>query len=266
MTNTIIHDILLAGCLKAKHSLLNANYLYMKVIKILQIIIVFIAMSLLVSKPVLAWDVLHSVKSICVSENEAGVKVTFQNTQPAWTNMSMDVTAVDLQSGKSLYLGTLTPGQKVEGTFASGKNQISKGTVIFKLTWTSGRSGYDERKGYYHEITCPQPTPTLIPTATPRPTVTPTPAVTGTVVPTSTPTPTPAATSTPTPTSTPRPTATPTPTPTPQGQVQGTTTPQLPATGAESKVILSLLSLLPAGIIMRNKSRKIFGNKKNTLK
>jgi hypothetical protein len=151
------------------------------------------------------WATSQSASSKCpTNTGGAQITVTFSNTEPRQSSTSMDVVAKDLQTGKSVDLGSIPGGEVKSDVISTGKETLNAGTVEFALTWTNGRSGTDKRSATYKAVTnCnpPTPTPSNIPP-------TPTPSVTPSVTPTPSSTPTPPAT--PSPSSTPTPTVCPT--------------------------------------------------------
>ncbi len=166
----------------------------------------FIVSSLVITSTVFAWSTQEKAEAYCES-NSIKVKATFKNTEPNNSGMGMIVVAKDEQTGKSVNIGTVAPGQSKDGVIDTGLNQVSNGRVKFNLSWSNGNSGTDVRYANYSGTACPQPTatPTVAPTATPAPTV----------APTATPVPTVAPTVTPSPTGTPVPTQVPVVTPAP---------------------------------------------------
>lgn len=154
-----------------------------------------------------AWYTGQNAWSEC-SENKAVIKVSFTNKEPKDNpeKWSMNVVAKDTQTGNSVDLGTVKPGETVTGTINTGQCSIAKGQVKFILKWTDGRKGGDTKWADYKKkncCPCPTATPILVtPSPTPMPTDTPVPSDT----------PPPTASETPVPTSTDTPRATDTPT------------------------------------------------------
>ncbi|NTV31345.1 hypothetical protein HGA91_05220 [candidate division WWE3 bacterium] len=146
--------------------------------------------------PAGAWKTEQSVKAECPSNGQITLAISFSNTEPSNDNYSMDVTATDEQTKKSVNLGTVKPGQTVTKTLNLGVNKIAAGRVKFDLKWTNNSSGTDVRYSSYDAIQCEETTPTPTPSTSVTPSVTPTNSVTPTV----TPTPTRSTTVTPTPT------------------------------------------------------------------
>lgn len=104
---------------------------------------------------VLAWSTHQTAKAICVHDHKAAIDVTFQNTEPI---DEMDVIATDLQTGKSVDLGTVLPGETVPGRIETGQSTLAAGTVRFDLEWTY-RSGRDQRFAEYEAVDCEPPAP-----------------------------------------------------------------------------------------------------------
>lgn len=156
-----------------------------------------------------AWYTDQSAQLGCLSSGNVVITVSFKNTEPINSNLSMNVIAKDLESNKSTNLGTIAPQQTKTGQIDTERTNMPSGNVEFFLTWTTAGSGTDKKYAPYQAKTCtPVPTATATPTPVP-PTTTPTPilpSATPTLTPTPTPVP-PSATATPTSV----PSATPTP-------------------------------------------------------
>ncbi len=152
-----------------------------------------------------AWYTTQSASVSC-SSSGAVISASFTNTE---TNqaLGMNVIAKDVQTGLSVDMGSVPSGQTKQIQIPTAKTQLTASNVIFFLTWTSGKSGSDQRGAAYNAITCaaptatptPSPAPTSTPTPTPKPTNTPTPKPTSapTLTPTSVPTIAPSPTLTP---------------------------------------------------------------------
>lgn len=185
-----------------------------------------------------AWKTSQAANAACDKNGKVTITVQFSNTESNSPDNAMNVVVNDNQTGGIVNLGAVNPGATKTGTIPTTQTSLAAGSVIFALTWTSGRSGTDTRTANYPAVaTCvkptntptptvvsPSPTPTVsvTPTSTATPTKGPTP--TGTLTPTATPTLTLTPTLTPTLTATPTLTLTPTVTPT------GTLTPTLTPT------------------------------------
>lgn len=133
-----------------------------------------------------AWSTSANASTKCDDSGTGIIEVSFTNTEKEDSDLGMKVTVVDDQTGKSIDLGTVNPGQTVTGKINTGKQSLSEGTVRFKLSWTDNHSGTDTKSATYNAIQCIAPSPTVSPTET----VTPIPSVTISVVPTDSPTPT----------------------------------------------------------------------------
>jgi hypothetical protein len=142
------------------------------------------------------WLTSQSASTSCPAQGSGAViQVSFKNTEPNKSSLSMNVSAVDLQTNKSVSLGNIAGGQTKTGQIQTGKTTLSSGTVKFNLKWTDGHSGTDNRTAAYKAVgNCKPPTDT--PTPSPTPTNTPGPTPTGTLTPTPTPTKVPSATPT----------------------------------------------------------------------
>lgn len=114
--------------------------------------------------PGFAWDTDESVQAYCNPLGEIVLEVSFENTEPNQDKYSMDVKATDLQTGKSVDLGTVKAGETKTGQIITGETQLDDGQVRFDLTWSDGRSGTDRRNVAYDALACqaqPTPTPTI---------------------------------------------------------------------------------------------------------
>ena len=157
-----------------------------------------------------AWSSTQSASAICGPTGTAIINVRFTNQE---ASRKMLVKAVDVQSGKSVDLGTVAGGGTGIGEINTLKTSLTASQVTFNLAWADAPATKDVRSAPYTAVsTCIAPTPTRTPT--PRPTNTPTPKPSNAPTPTATKTPTPTATKTPTPTN-PASSATPTTCPTP---------------------------------------------------
>ncbi len=125
----------------------------------LLIAITIIVIVSLVPVGTFAWSTHQTAKAICVHD-KAAIDVVFKNTEPINEPVknAMDVVAVDMQTGKSVNLGTILPGETATGTINAEQTILSAGTVRFDLLWTN-RPGSDERFASYDAKNC-QPTPT----------------------------------------------------------------------------------------------------------
>ena len=138
-----------------------------------------------------AWFTSQSAGSACGPDGKAIITVRFTNTEQSSTNNCMDVIVRDNQTGKTLNLGRVDPKQTKTGKINTGRMSLSKGNVVFSLTWCSGRPGVDSRTASYPAVSAcvtptPSPTVTITPTGTLTPTVSPTPSPTDIATPTPT--------------------------------------------------------------------------------
>ena len=199
-------------------------------------VVMILAFLLANSKPVLAnptWNVQVGAHAKClVSGDEVGIEASFANndTRP------IAVVATDMQTRKSVDLGTIESGGHTSQIIHTGLLTISSGQVRFDMRWADGSSGSDTRYDSYDAATClvmtltptsvpntptsfpPSPTPTVdlptptwtVPPTEGQPTNTPTvynsptpelttPAFTDTPVPSETPEKTPTVMASPTP-------------------------------------------------------------------
>ncbi len=224
---------------------------------------IFLSNIFIFPRLVSAWETSQSSEAVCVLNNN--VNINYVNIKASFTNndsnvnKAMNVVAKDNWTGQEVNLGSVAVGETKSGLIKTGQTSITNSTVTFTLTWTDGsqsHGGSDTKTVSYSALNCPQPV------STPTPTIPP--ASTPTSVP-------------PTPTSVP---ATPTPvtttqilivkeevivTPTPAPKVQvlaAKTFKELPKTGPVDGILLGLLSLLPAGLIIKQKSKNMFTNKR----
>lgn len=120
----------------------------------------------------IAWATDESAISSCPTNgNGAIITVTFSNTEPDRSSYSMDVTATDRQTGKSVDMGSIRGGQTKSAIIQTGRRTLNAGTVDFDLTWTDGHRGTDDRQATYRSISncvIPSPTPSPIPSVTPK--------------------------------------------------------------------------------------------------
>lgn len=117
----------------------------------------------------LRWSTGQSAQSVCVN-GEARINVSFTNND----GRSMDVTATDLQTGGSVNLGTVPPGQTVPGQISTGQSSLSAGQVRFDLTWSPEEKPKLDPAEATLEITptdkvAPSETPTEAPPVTDAP-------------------------------------------------------------------------------------------------
>jgi len=106
-----------------------------------------------------AWSTTQSAKSICIAQ-AASIKVTFSNTE---SRRGMKVTVKDVQTNKSVDLGTVNAGETKTGTIDTEFSKLNKGSVIFFLNWATPPTGSDTRSANYDSINCVSPTPTPTP-------------------------------------------------------------------------------------------------------
>ena len=137
-----------------------------------------------------SWATSQSASTSCPTGGTGAViNVSFTNTEPDRSSLSMDVIATDQQTNKSVNLGSIRGGQSKTGVIQTEKATLNAGSVKFALKWTDGHSGVDSRTASYKAVSnCNPPTATPTVTKTPTPTKTPTLTPTGTRTPTPTPT------------------------------------------------------------------------------
>jgi hypothetical protein len=116
------------------------------------------------------WVVGQSASTVCSATGDAVITVSFSNLEPSGNSFAMKIVATDQQTGVSVNMGTINPGQTVSKDIHTGKTTLSSGSVVFKMTWADGHSGTDSRTATYKGVSyCTPPTPTVTPT--PKPTV-----------------------------------------------------------------------------------------------
>jgi len=109
------------------------------------------------------WKVDLSASASCpASGGSAVITFSFTNTDPSFG--PMNVVVKDNQTGKSVNLGSVSPGQTKTGQIDTGITSLKNGTVSFKLT-AKGTS--DTRTASYSAVQCSHssPTPSVCPSA-----------------------------------------------------------------------------------------------------
>src|SRR5205807_2234844 len=81
----------------------------------------------------------------------AEIGVAFTNPD---TVTSINVTAVDQGTGKSVNLGTIAPNESKTGTIATTNTTVPDGTVQFNFTNTNTSTQNGQRTAAYKAITC----------------------------------------------------------------------------------------------------------------
>ncbi len=254
-------------------SLKRLNKVFFTLYIALQVgLVIFLSNLFIFTRLTYAWQTSQSAEAVCVSTSDGSdifvkIRVHFINKEDI---KSVNVTAVDNQTGRSIEFPTLRPGEVHTRSIQTREKSINDGTVTLHLSRPDG-SETDQRRVNYTSINCPQSTVT--PSPTPR---TPTPTPTRPPRPTRVPTPTTVLTTTPTPTSVPSfssVTSTSTSTsestanvnviqqpPSPPAQtavLAAKTVTELPKTGASDLILLNFLSLLPIGMFLRGKAKKL---------
>lgn len=108
-----------------------------------------------------AWGTRQSAEAICEpEEGGAIINVSFTNTE---NSKSMDVVAKDLQSGKTVDLGTVKPKETKKGIIETESIELAKGSILFTMTWTDGSSGTDTRSAEYDAVEECEDTPPFCP-------------------------------------------------------------------------------------------------------
>jgi hypothetical protein len=97
-----------------------------------------------------AWATRQSATAACSSEHGGAViTVQFTNTE---NDKAMDVVAKDMQSGKTVDLGTIEPKATKKGEIITESKELAKGVVEFTLKWSDGSSGTDKRSAAYDAV------------------------------------------------------------------------------------------------------------------
>ncbi len=79
-----------------------------------------------------AWLTTQSASASCpVGAAGVEITVTFTNTEPLDPTLSMDVTALDQQSGKSVDMGSIKGGETKTNKIQTGKATLANGNVVF---------------------------------------------------------------------------------------------------------------------------------------
>ncbi|HSX09168.1 MAG TPA: hypothetical protein VLF93_03380 [Candidatus Saccharimonadales bacterium] len=121
------------------------------------------------------WITNQSASTACAPDGSgANIEVTFTNAEPPSTSTSMNVTAKDAQTGKTVNMGAIKGGSSKTSAIVTSKTTLDAGTVTFALSWTDGHAGTDSRTASYKAVSkcISTPTPTPKPIVTPSPTPT----------------------------------------------------------------------------------------------
>src|SRR4051812_4253747 len=98
-----------------------------------------------------AWQVAQSADASCSTDNNTAViNVSFTNHE---SEKSIDVTAKDLQTGKSVDLGTAAPGENKQDTLVTDHTSLNAGSVAFFFKWTDNSPGNDTATANYKAVT-----------------------------------------------------------------------------------------------------------------
>jgi len=105
------------------------------------------------------WRVALSANASCPA-GAAVIVYSFTNNDPSFGPMK--VVAKDNQSGKSVNLGSVSPGQTKTGQINTGLTSLKDGTISFKLT---AKGSSDTKKASYKGVQCslPLPSPSVCP-------------------------------------------------------------------------------------------------------
>lgn len=106
-----------------------------------------------------AWNTQQSAVATCPTDNESvTIQLSFSNRE---SSKDIDVNVTDLQTKKSVDLGTVKHGETMTGQINTGVSTLKDGSVIFNLKATDKSPGTDAFKADYKGVEkCPAPTPT----------------------------------------------------------------------------------------------------------
>ena len=101
---------------------------------------------------VYAWETDRHASAFCDGQN-AKVRVTFKN-QETGQDKCMSVIATDVNTGKSVDLGQVNPGEKKIGIIDLGINNTAAGKVRFDISWCSGEEGQETKYSSHSDEIC----------------------------------------------------------------------------------------------------------------
>lgn len=108
-----------------------------------------------------AWSTRQAATAACSAEQGGAIiTVQFTNTEDS---KSMNVVAKDIQSGKSVDLGTIKPKETKSGKIVTESKELAKGVVQFIMKWSDGSSGTDTRTAEYGAVSECVPAPPFCP-------------------------------------------------------------------------------------------------------
>ncbi|HLB51885.1 hypothetical protein A3F07_01940 [candidate division WWE3 bacterium RIFCSPHIGHO2_12_FULL_38_15] len=113
--------------------------------------IIVLVLLVVVSYPasVYAWENDDHSSAICDGE-WAKVRVTFKNLE----SKAMNVVAFDENTGKSVDLGQINPGETKVGIIDLGIHNTEAGRIRFEMTWSSGEEGSDIEYSRHSDEIC----------------------------------------------------------------------------------------------------------------
>ena len=113
--------------------------------------IIVLVLLVVVSYPasVYAWENDDHSSAICDGE-WAKVRVTFKNLE----SKAMNVVAFDENTGKSVDLGQINPGETKVGIIDLGIHNTEAGRIRFEMTWSSGEEGSDVEYSKHSDEIC----------------------------------------------------------------------------------------------------------------
>lgn len=94
---------------------------------------------------------LQSSQSQCTAAGEVEVGVAYTNVDKT---RSIEVTAKDEATGKTVSLGTIAPEETKTGTIPSGKTSVTAGTVTFTVAYSDTPTQTEQKTATYESRTC----------------------------------------------------------------------------------------------------------------
>ncbi len=95
--------------------------------------------------------ILQSSQSQCTAAGEVEIGVSYTNIDKT---RSIEVTAKDEATGKTVALGTIAPEETKTATIPSGKNSVTASTVTFTVAYTDSPTQTEQKTASYEARTC----------------------------------------------------------------------------------------------------------------
>lgn len=95
--------------------------------------------------------VVQSSQALCTANGSVEIGISYTNTDTART---VEVTATDQATGRSISLGTVAPEETKTGTIDLGTNTVANGTVKFSVVYTDNPNQKEEKTATYIARTC----------------------------------------------------------------------------------------------------------------